>query len=201
MRRLKQITDDEMILAFIQAEAKAADAPWWADRYRDSGLRPKDSSLDADLQDSEQNQRRRNALAGARGYGLDDRLFTGLPGDMLWHRGVVTIDELAGFQHLDYFTFNQLTGGSRLVGDGAKNAENIQVKDEGLSERVAALAKAVSEGARFPPLISVAPDVGATPVILEGNKRASAYVRVLPSKEAIEIILGVSPGVNAMHFF
>lgn len=72
---------------------------------------------------------------------------------------------------------------------------------EGLSERVLDLAQAVSNGERHPPLIAVAPGIDATPVILEGNTRASAYVRELPPEEEIEVILGIAPGVTAMAFF
>jgi hypothetical protein len=197
MRELEQITDDEMIYAFIRAEA---DAPRWAMRYQESGLQPGDSGPNANPNDVEQNRRRRNALASARGYGQDQLLFRGLPSNMAWHRVVVTVDELAGFQHLKYGAFIQLTGGSRLVRDGAKNAAAIQVQ-EGLSEWVLDLAQAVSNGERHPPLIAVAPGIDATPVILEGNTRASAYVRELPPEAEIEIILGVAPGVTAMTFF
>ena len=59
----------------------------------------------------------------------------------------------------------------------------------------------MSEGERHPSLIAVAPDLETTPVILEGNKRASAYVLEAPPDEEIEVILGVSPNVSAMHFF
>jgi len=197
MRKFEEITDNEMILAFIQAEA---DAPRWAARYLESGLQPEDSSPDADPKDAGQNQRRRSALAHARGYGRDQALFTGLPSNMTWYRVVATVGELAASQHLRYRTFIQLTSGSRLVRDGGKNAETIQVQ-EGLSERILDLAQAVSKGERHPPLIAVAPDVAAAPVILEGNTRASAYVRELRSEEEIEVILGVSPAVSAMAFF
>lgn len=197
MRKLQQITDNEMILAFIQGEA---DAPRWAARYQGSGLQPEDSKRDADPNDAEQNQRRRIALGRARGYGRDELLFTGLPSDMTWYRAVVTLDQLAAFRHLNYPAFIQLTGGSRLVRDGARNAEAIPGQEE-LSERILDLAQAVGAGARHPPLIAVATDIGAAPVILEGNTRASAYVRALPPEEEIEIILGISPGVSAMTFF
>jgi hypothetical protein len=197
MRELEQITDNEMIYAFIQAEAHASR---WAKRYRESGLQPEDSGPNADPNNAEQNQRRRNALARGRGYGRDDLLFRGLPNNMTWYRVVVTVDELAAFMHLNYSTFIRLTGGSRLVRDGARNAETIKV-DEDLDERILDLAQAVSKGERHPPLIAVAPDIDATPVILEGNTRASAYVRELPPEAEIEIILGVAPGVTAMTFF
>jgi hypothetical protein len=187
-----------MILAFIQGEA---DAPSSAHRYKGSGLHPEDASPNADAKDAEQNQRRRDALAHGRGYGRNRRLFRGLPSNMTWYRGVVAVEELATFQHLNYPTFIQLTNGSRLVRDGGRNAETIHVHEDELSERILDLAQAVSRGERYPPLIAVASDIGAVPVILEGNKRASAYARVLPPEEEIELILGVSPAVNAMAFF
>jgi len=196
MRDVEEITDDEMILAFIQAETNA---PRWASRYRESGLRPDDSGPSADPHDAEQNQRRRAALAQARGYGQEMFLFRGLPSDTRWFRGVVTVDALGGFRHLNYPTFIQLTDGSRLVRDGASSGVTIDA--EQLSGHISDLVQAVSEGERHPPLIAVAADLEDAPVILEGNKRASAYVRALPSDEQIAVVVGVSPAVSAMVFF
>jgi hypothetical protein len=195
MRTLHEITENEMILAFIQAEAEA-----WPARYQGSGLQAEDYGAGANPRDEAQNQRRRSALAQARGYGQDQLLFRGLPNDVTWYRARITVAELGSFRHLNYPTFVELTGGSRLVRDGSKNVGSVQVGEE-LDERILDLSKAVSKGERHPSLIAVASDPGATPVILEGNKRASAYVRDAPSDEEIEIILGVSPKVSAMHFF
>jgi hypothetical protein len=196
MRDVQEITEDEMILAFIRSEA---DAPRWAERYRGSGLQADDAGPNANPDDAAQNQRRRTALAVARGFGHDAALFKGVPSDVSWLRGVVTVDELGGFRHLKYPTFLQLTGGSRLVRDGADST--VTVRAEGLSEAISDLAQAVSQGQRHPPLIGVAEDFEAVPVILEGNKRASAYVRALSPDEQIEVIVGVSPAVGTMIFF
>jgi hypothetical protein len=134
----------------------------------------------------------------ARGYG-DGLLFRGQPSNMRWFRGIVTVEELGGFRYLRYPTFMELTGSSRLVRDGANSG--VTVQHEQLSEHIADLAQAVSAGERHPPFIAVATDLDAVPVILEGNKRASAYVRVLSPDEPIEVIVGVSPAVSAMGFF
>ena len=184
-----------MILAFIRAEAEA-----WPNRYQGSGLEPSDYGRDADPRDEAQNQRRRSALARARGYGQNQLLFTWVPYDVTWYRARITVEELGGFQHLNYWTFVDLTRGSRLVRDGSRNLGSVQV-GESLDQRILDLSKAVSDGERHPPLIAGAPNTGASPVILEGNKRASAYVREAPPEEELEIILGVSPNVSAMPFF
>lgn len=197
MRDLKKITENEMILAFVRGEA---DAHRWAAHYRAAGLVAEDFSRKADLDDDGQNERRRSALAHVRGYGRNEWLFRGLPSNVTWYRGNVTVGELANFQHLNYPAFIQLTEGSRLVGDGCRNAQLLRV-EEGLGERILDLAKAVSGGARFAPLIVVSPEVVASPVILEGNTRASAYVRELDPDAEIEVILGVSPAMDAMAFF
>jgi hypothetical protein len=157
MSAIQEITEEEMILAFIQAEAEA-----WPDRYQRSGLRPEDFGPDADTRDEGQNQRRRSALARARGYGQNQRLFTGLPDDMIWHRARVTVEELGSFRHLNYPTFIGRTNGSRLVRDGSKNVGSVQVGEE-LNKRILDLSKAVSEGERHPSLIAVAPDLETTP--------------------------------------
>jgi hypothetical protein len=77
----------------------------------------------------------------------------------------------------------------------------VTVQHERLSERIADLVRAVSVGERHPPFICVATYLDAVPVILEGNKRASAYVRVLPADEPIATMVGVSGEVSAMVFF
>jgi hypothetical protein len=162
MHTLEEVTEDEMILAFIQAEVDA-----WPARYRASGLEPEDSGQNADPRNAEQNQRRRRALAQARGYGQDQLLFRGLPDDLSWYRGVVTVDELGSFRYLNYPTFIQLTGGSRLVRDGGRGANTVE--QEQLTQRILALGKAVEKGERYPPLIAIALDIDAPPVILEGK--------------------------------
>jgi hypothetical protein len=194
MRTLEQVTENEMILAFIQAEVDA-----WPDRYRASGLEPEDFGPEADPGDASQNQRRRRALASARGYGQDQFLFRGLPNNVTWYLVVVTAEELGDFRYLNYPTFVQLTRGSRLVRDGGRDADIVEA--EGLSKRILDLAAAVRNGERHPPLIAIASAVDTTPVVLEGNKRASAYVRELPQEEEVEVMLGVSPAASAMHFF
>jgi len=185
-----------MVLAFLRAEAPARG---WADRYADSPLLPDDLDSRADPEEPGQNQRRRDALAGARGYRRDRLLFAGLPSDIRWYHALATIEQLASFSHLDYPTFNRLTGGSRLVGDGAPGA--VTVAEEGLSEQIDSLAEAVKRGERHPALIALASSLDASPVILEGNKRASAYVRELPRDLEIEVIVWVSLGVRSMRFF
>jgi hypothetical protein len=196
MRDVQEISEDEMVLAFVRAEAAS---PLRADIYRGAGLQPGDFGPDADLDDDEQNQRRRAALDHARGYVRRLALFAGLPSGVTWYRGVVTVEELGGLRHLRYPTFVQLTDGSRLVRDGA--SKGVTVHREQLSEHISNLTRAVSQGERHPPLIAVAADLEDVPVILEGNKRASAYARALPRDERIEVIVGVSPSVKAMGFY
>jgi hypothetical protein len=197
MRMLEDITEDEMILAFIQGEA---DSPLRGASYAASGLQPQDWGSSADPMNPEENQRRRRALADVRGYGRNQRLWKGLPNDVDWYRGVVTVAALGEFKHLNYFTFNKLTNDSRLVRDGAKNVGTVELC-ENLTERIVGVSQAVRNGQRYPSLIALASEVAATPVILEGNTRACAYLRELSPEEEIEVILGISSSVDAMTFF
>ncbi len=197
MDDLGQISSDEMVLAFLDAEI---DSPRWRDRYPDVGLQPGDTGTSADLTDDAQNERRRATLAAGRGYGTNSLLFRGLPADVVWHRVRVTTAELGDFLHLNYKTFLQLTGGTRLVRDGAANAVSVST-EETLAERVLELSDLVSGGMSFPPLIVVAKDLETTPVVLEGNTRASAYLRALPEDALVEVIFGHSPSIDSMHFY
>jgi hypothetical protein len=197
MRHIEEIEADEMVLAFLRAEAPA---PRWVARYSGSGLEPEDIGPTADLADADQNHRRETALGQARGYRKDRLLFAGLPGNMRWYRGAVSVGELAALQHLNYRTFVELTRGSRRIGDGAANIKSVHV-GEGLNESVLDLEKAINDRETYPPLIAVASSLDATPVVLEGNKRGSAYVRALPADGEVDLILGVAPEVSKMAFF
>src|SRR5713101_2114114 len=83
------VTEDEMVLAFLQAEIDAS-------RYRDfynaclAVLGFERILIDKpDLNDPVANEARKRLLQGARGYGSNTALFTGFPTDVRWRRVVL----------------------------------------------------------------------------------------------------------------
>ena len=78
-----------------------------------------------------------------RAYGRDDGLFSGFPADAHWERVLVDDDDLEALRYIDYDDWVELSGGSRRIVDGARNAPAgvapFGVPSDGLLEAAGAL--------------------------------------------------------------
>jgi hypothetical protein len=92
-----------------------------------------------------------------------------------------------------------LSGGTRLVRDGAANVQTPggAAKAPG----IVAAEEAVREGKRFQPIIAAAESESAVHILAEGHTRATAYVRALDADNEIEVIIGYSTNLRRWHFF
>jgi len=119
MRRLRPSSEAEMVALFLRTELPAA-------RFRDklrallerNGL-PDRVITDPDLGDAAENQARLRLLTQHREYGTRTGLFDGFPDDVRWQWMAITPAGLARVRYVDYDSWVELSGGSRLAVDAA----------------------------------------------------------------------------------
>ena len=180
-----------MVLAFLRAEIDS-------ERYK--GYFPQDGSQGElarrlvdrpNLKDPIENDMRRGMLR-YRGFGWGGALFLGLPADVSWHRVALTLDEVARARYANYPTWKELSGETRVIGDGARNIGKLSPSEDP-TEHVLGIAAELEQGRAFPELIFVgAPGAQADDLILfEGHSRATAYAYTGKPDE-IEALIGVS---------
>jgi len=186
MDEIRPITEDDMVRAWVEAERES---PRHRDSWQQMGLGAVPLSAGA----------RRAALGVMRGF-PDRFVFTGLPLPMEWSLVRVTIEELGGFRYLNYTpTFVALSKGTRLVRDGAANLERIEVAEQ-LNERVRLTEAGLAAGQVHEPVIAVTSSRERTPILIEGNTRATAYLRCREPAEQIELILGTTDDLSTWEF-
>jgi hypothetical protein len=186
MEVIETLGEDDMIFAWVEAERES---PRHRAPFEAAGIGSVPLSPDT----------RRTLLAATRGF-PDRFVFNGLPLPMDWNLVRLTIEELGGWRYLNYGpTFVALSEGSRLVRDGAANLERMQVGEE-LNERVAQTEAGLAAGQVHEPLIAVTSPKEPTPILIEGNTRATTYLRVLRPEEEIELILGTATDLSSWQF-
>jgi hypothetical protein len=186
METVESLTEDDMLCAWVEAEM---DSP----RYRADYDRFLDRHADLTPAIC------RAALGRMRGY-PDQCIFLGLPLPLEWSRIRVTVEELGDFRYLNYLpTFVALSGGTRIVRDGAANVETVSVP-EALNERILQTEAGIAAGDAHRPLIAMTSASEQTPILLEGNTRATAYVRCRRPEDKVELILGTAADLSAWAF-
>ena len=196
MRTIRGVTEDEMIFAFVRAEAYSAR---FGPIFRQV-MGGKQAIYNRDLTDASANAARRRALAVVRGYEQNAYLFRGWPEDVQWKLVAVSVEELGGFLYANDPTWTTLTQGSRIVRDGAANLETVPTHEDA-KPNILAVERGVLGGQKLEPLIAAATDQSAQHILVEGHARATAYVRVLEPGQETEVIVGYSPGLAGWHYF
>jgi hypothetical protein len=196
MRRLRPSGEEEMIALFLRTEL-ASDR--WRDALRElldrAGL-PESVITDPDLDDPAENRARQQLLTGHRGYDTRTDYFPGFPDDVRWEWMSITPAELAAVRYIEYDYWVELSGGTRLPADAAARIRASVAVFGVSSDRPLSMARAIAEGARFPPLILVATGSSGGLVMLEGHVRLTAFM-LCPGRlpPEIEVLVGSSPGM------
>ncbi len=193
MRKIRDVSEDEMIAVFLQTEL-------FSERFCEMlELHMQEEKVDRriiqepDWHNSSENVLRRNLLSVYRGYGQNRDCFVGFPANIRWERTRVSREELEQVRYINWEYWIELTDGSRMAIDGARNALAGKVVYDVSSERLVSMAAALRQGARFPPLILVARDAEAHWVVLEGHVRLTAYLMAPECIPAdLEVIMGYS---------
>jgi len=193
MRTIQDISGDEMIAVYQQTEFHSS-------RFRQDiaahlqreGIDP--HTLQApDWLNAQENALRRTLLGAYRGYGRNEGYFIGFPTDVRWERATLTRQELEQVRYIEYDYWVELSGGTRMAVDGARNALLGKVVFHVSSDGLVYMANELQQGAQFPPLILVTRDVDAYLVVMEGHVRLTAYLiasEYIPSE--LEVIIGYS---------
>jgi hypothetical protein len=176
------------VLAFLQAEI---DSPKWGRHYpatmRASGLERARLIGAPDLFDAQANRDRMGLLGDVRGFGRGAGLFRDFPLDVEWRQVMV---EPPDFQQLKYISGDadwlDLSGGTRLVQEGARNFE----VDTRIAASVRRTRRAIEQGRCTAALILVESGRGEL-VIVEGHTRATAYAVL--SDRSFPAFVGTSP--------
>ena len=193
MRKIRDSSEDEMIAVFLRTEFHSSRF------HRDIVAHVQREGIDPhmlhvpDWQNAQENALRRTLLGAYRGYGRNEGYFIGFPTNVRWERATLTRQELEQVRYIEYDYWVEISGGTRMAVDGARNATAGMVVFGVKSSGLVYMANELQRGAQFPPLILVAKDVDAYLVVMEGHVRLTAYLiapEYIPSK--LEVILGYS---------
>ena len=199
MINLAPANEDEVVLAFLQAEIDSARfGSMYAAILANSGF-DRHSVID----NPHRNSQRDNGIRGellklVRGYGSGQVLFTGFPPDVTWRHVSIEQKDFSKLRYAKCQPWIELSGGTRLVTDGAKNIAPGGPAEEA-AVNIRAVVAELKRGKRFPELIGVE-DQNGDIILMEGHTRATAYV-LSPPAEPIGCILGNSPTMTSWAFY
>lgn len=190
-----------MVLAFIKAEV---DSPRFGTPYQQGFEQVSSRGItrhmlidNPDLASTQQNGWRIGFLRAVRGYRANTLLFPGFPEIVSWRRVGLEPADFSRLKYANHPTWAALSGGTRLVVNGARNVDRVVVEDA--NDNIRSVEAALRRGVRYPELIGVDGD-GGDIILVEGHTRATAYVLAqLPDR--VECIVGSSPAMNNWRFY
>jgi hypothetical protein len=199
MIELGPASEEEVVLAFLQAEIDSARfGSIYATILANSGLGRHLLIDQPDLTSPRDNSIRGELLRHVRGYGSGQLLFAGLPSDVVWRRVGMQQEDFSKLRYAKSPPWIELSGGTRLVSEGAKNiAPGGPAEDAAVNIR--AVVADLRRGKRYPALIGVE-DQNRGIILMEGHTRATAYI-VSPPADPIACIVGSSPTVASWAFY
>lgn len=179
MDDLGAATEDQVILAWLQAEIESPDFQAYL-----IGNPPNPANLSAalkaarspDLRDEAQNALRRQIITSVYGFGQGTGTFEGLANDISWRRYRVTADEVAGMLYARREgAWRMLSPATRKVAEGATNVGHIFTGDS-TNMVVLSLASGLCHSDKKVPEIIALRRPDGQVVLLEGHARATAIV-------------------------
>ena len=179
MQDLGEATEDQVILAWLQAVIESPDFQAYV-----IGNPPNPVNLSValkaarspDLRDQTQNDLRRQIITDVYGWGRGTGSFEGLGNDLTWRRVGLSVDEVAEmFYARRSGAWQLLAPATRKVAEGATNVGHVFTGDN-TNMVVLSLASGICHAAKqLPEIIALKRPDGAL-VILEGHARATAIV-------------------------
>ena len=199
MDDLGQATEDQVILAWLQAEIESADFQAYI-----IGNPPNPANLSQalkaarspDLRDPAQNDLRRKLITSVYGFGRGAGSFEGLGGDITWRRARATPDEVAEMLYARREgAWHLLSPVTRKVAEGATNVGHVFTGDQ-TNMVVLSLASGLCHSEKkVPEIIALRRPDGAL-VILEGHARATAIVlEAHRFPHGVQVYVGEGPSV------
>lgn len=179
MDDLGPATEDQVILAWLQAEIESADFQAYL-----VGNPPNPANLSLalkaarspDLRDKTQNELRRQIIQSTYGFGTGAGSFEGLGPDLSWRRFRLSVPEVSEMLYMRRAgAWQLLSPVTRKVAEGATNIGHIFTGDS-TNMVVLSLASGLCHSEKkVPEIIALRRPDGAL-VILEGHARATAIV-------------------------
>jgi hypothetical protein len=201
MEDLGEVSDDEVILAWLQAEIESPGFQTYI-----VGDPPKPANLShamtlarkPDLENAEQNAQRREIIAAVHGFGRGAMIFAGLSNDITWRRVRVTVSDVAAMFYSNRNAgWTTLAPATRTVAEGADNAARVFTGDD-TNMHILSLARTICHAEPAPILSELIClrllDGGIS--VMEGHARATAMVMEghrLP--DGVEAFVGDSPTI------
>ena len=200
MEDLGAVSDDHVILAWLQAEIESP--PFQAYLVGDP---PKPSHLahalalarNPDLGSAEHNAERRRII------GRGALIFAGLEDDISWRQARVSSAEVAAMLYSNRnATWTTLAPATRTVAEGASNAARVYTGDD-MNVHILSLARIICHADPAPelsPIICLRMPDGRIS-LLEGHTRATAIVleaHRLP--QGVEAFIGESPSIKSWAY-
>lgn len=188
MRILRDASEEEMVLAFLQEELDSR-------RFHEPILKAlKDVGAseeliwEGDLTSKKQNALRSQVLGFFRGY-PDREIFENYPRDIIWKYAAFEAADLSKLRYVDYDYWNDLSKGTSSPIQAAKTISNGE-EIYGVSNQYYLEGKALLEqGKSFPPLIVLTCGDNAY-LLLEGHCRATVYAMLPEAFEGTEAYVG-----------
>ncbi|HEX3508236.1 MAG TPA: hypothetical protein VHW94_07595 [Candidatus Dormibacteraeota bacterium] len=207
MEDLGPVTDDHVILAWLQAEIESP--PFQAYLVGDP---PKPSHLaralalarNPDTGNDAHNAERRRIIASAHGFGRGALIFAGLEDDIVWRRAQVSVAEVSEMLYSNRnATWTTLAPATRKVAEGASNATRLFTGDD-MNLHILSLARIICHAANpeteLSDLICLRVPDGSIS-LLEGHTRATAIVmegHKLPN--GVRAFIGDSPSIKSWAY-
>lgn len=196
---LRPARECEVVSAFLKAEL---DSPEYSKHILPHmarlGLLPGQLIDNPDL-DNEGHNLIRLALLDYRGFRNRQALFYQFPTDVRWRRVELESNELGRLKYIckdkNWMSFSENTRRPSRVAQRIANYELL----ENPGKVIIAIQEKLRQGERLPELI-VAEGTGDDLILIEGHKRATAYVG-LNWPENIPVFLGSSPQMHKWHWF
>lgn len=202
MNLIGKISENEMIAEFLKAE-------YCSERFGDCLKKLLEKHkvnhnliTEPNLKNKDENIFRKTLLGEYRGYGRNQELFENFPNDVQWHIALLTPEDLRQVKYIAYDYWKELTGGSRLAIDAAKNIQAGKEIFNQSNERFLSVAENIKNGIKFPRLIFLASDESASIVVIEGHLRLTAYMLVpnfIP--KTLEVIIGFSKNATKWDLY
>lgn len=187
MRRIRTITEDDMIAAFLQAEAMS---PRFSTKVLASGEKNGLTSkqlISPDVTNDVENKKRKRVLGEIRGYGRNTLLFQDLPTEITWALYDITLGDILTCKYLYHSSWFNLSRQTSLVSVGAKNY--VGFKEDYIGKNVSELIPLIESGAELPKIILLKTDAGSL-TVFEGHTRITALANALNKNQHIDAIVG-----------
>jgi hypothetical protein len=206
MEELGAATEDQVILAWLQAEIESprfqayliGDPPKPTHLARGLAL-----ARNPDLDNAQHNAERRRIIASAHGFGRGALIFAGLEDDIKWRKVRVSIDDVAAMLYSNRnATWTTLAPATRKVAEGASNASRVFSGDD-TNMHILSLARIICHTEPTPEVSELIclrlPDGSIS--LLEGHTRATAIVmegHKLP--RGVEAFIGDSASIKSWAY-